>query len=92
MDTAPVRGVEAAWAAAVSTVPQEQVAEHREIVAAVKTLNQAELLGENELMFQLDRETRQPIIQIVDRKTREVVLQIPPEYVLRVAEQLRNSG
>jgi uncharacterized FlaG/YvyC family protein len=29
------------------------------------------------------------LIQVVDRKTREVVSQVPPEYVLRLAEDLK---
>ncbi|PYT33820.1 MAG: hypothetical protein DMG58_06315 [Acidobacteria bacterium] len=35
--------------------------------------------------------TRLPVIRIVNRKTNEVVDQIPPEYVLRLGEELRQA-
>ena len=40
----------------------------------------------------MDSETRRPIIRVEDRDTHEVVFQIPPEYVLRLAEDLRTSS
>jgi uncharacterized FlaG/YvyC family protein len=72
-------------------VAAELKLENRDIIAAVNTVNRTELLGENELAFQLDRESRRPVILIVDRKTKEVVQQIPPEYVLRVAADLKQN-
>ncbi len=71
----------------------EHSAENRDIVQAVKALNAAASFGDsNELTFLLDRNSRLPVIRIVDRKTKEVIDQIPPEYVLRMAEDLRQSG
>jgi uncharacterized FlaG/YvyC family protein len=71
-----------------ATPPAEQQApENRQIVVAVKALNESGMLGENrELAFVRDPRTQRPVIQVVDRTTREVISQIPPEYVLRLAE------
>ena len=67
-----------------------QVAENRELIQAVHTVNAADLMGQdNELSFLLDRETQRPILRLVDRKTNEVIRQIPPEYVLRMAREFR---
>jgi uncharacterized FlaG/YvyC family protein len=76
--------------APVETVPADQVAENREVVRAVKALNGSEMFGEeNELMFQRDQATKRMVVRIVNRTTKEVVSQIPPEYVLRLAEDLK---
>lgn len=70
----------------------ELQAEDRELIQAVKALNATEMFGQNsELTFVLDRETRRPLVRIVDRETREVIRQIPPEYALRIAEDLRTT-
>ncbi len=77
--------------ASAPVAPVEQPAEHREIIQAVKALNAAEMFGqENELLFHLDRQARRIVIQVVNRQTHEVVTQLPPEYVLRLAEDLRS--
>lgn len=77
-------------APAPSPVPGDKLPERRELVRAVKALNAAEYLGDqSELTFALDRQSRRPIVKIVDRRTNEVIRQIPPEYVLRMAEDLR---
>jgi len=77
-------------AAAVSPyTPPERIAEFGELIRAVKALNASDLLGNNrELSFGLDRETKRPVIRVVDRNTKEVIQQIPPEYALRLAEEL----
>jgi len=65
--------------------PQQQ-----ELIQAVKAVNVAELFGQNsELTFVLDRETRRPLVRLIDRTTNEIIRQIPPEYVLRMAAELR---
>jgi uncharacterized FlaG/YvyC family protein len=76
--------------AAVSPLPPpERVAENRELIRAVKALNGTGLFGsDRELSFGFDRETRHPVIRIVDRNTGEVIQQVPPEYALRMAEDL----
>jgi uncharacterized FlaG/YvyC family protein len=62
----------------------------RQIVAAVHEVNKAELMGQGrQLTFARDPETRRRVIQIVDQATGDVVDQLPPEAVLRLAEQLK---
>jgi len=71
----------------------EHAAEIRDIVQAVKALNAARTFGDqNEITFALDRTTKQAVIRIVDRQTQELVSQIPPDYVLRLAEDLKSPG
>jgi len=40
----------------------------------------------------VDSQTHKTIIRIEDSETHEVVMQIPPEYVLRLAQELRESS
>ena len=64
--------------------------EIRDVVQAVRALNQAEMFGEeNELQFQMDHATRRMLIRVVNRKTKEVVSQAAPEYVLGLARDLQ---
>src|ERR1041384_7346374 len=71
----------------MTTIPVDRAAQNREIVQAVKALNQTEMFGNgNELTFQRDQKTQRIVIRLVDRKTDEVVAQIPPEYVLELAK------
>jgi flagellar protein FlaG len=70
---------------------QQEVTERRELVKAIKAINATEFFGENyELTFVLDRETRRPLMRIIDRQTREVIRQLPPEYTLRLAEEIKS--
>ncbi len=64
----------------------QQAAERRQLFQAVKTVNESGQLGRNQLVFMVDSQTHRPIIRVEDRETHEVVLQIPPEYVLRLAQ------
>lgn len=78
---------------APSPVPVERLPEHRELIRAVKALNAVEYFDQNsELTFILDRETRRPVVRLVDRTTNEVIRQIPPEYVLRLAQEFKAGG
>ncbi len=84
LDTRPNDSATVATHPDISLVP-----ERRELIKAVKALNQTELFGENnELTFVMDRNTHRPVMRLVDRKTREVIRQLPPESVLRMAEDL----
>lgn len=65
--------------------------ESRQALQAAKSVNQSGILGENELVFMLDRQTHRLIFKLVDRNTQQVVSQIPPEYVLRLAHDLGSS-
>jgi flagellar protein FlaG len=77
-------------AAANLAAPFEKLPQHRELIQAVKAVNVADLFGQDsELTFVLDRETHRPLVRLVDRNTNEVIRQIPPEYVLRIAAELR---
>jgi len=59
----------------------------------VKAVNASGMFGTNsELTFVLDRETRRPVVRIVDRDTNELIRQIPPEYLLRIAEDLKGTA
>ena len=77
-------------APAPTTVPVDVAAQNREVVQAVKALNRTELFGhDNQLRFQKDARTGRMIVKVVNSKTNEVVSQIPPEYVLRLADDLK---
>jgi uncharacterized FlaG/YvyC family protein len=91
MDIPSVSTAPATWAPVPQPVSQEQRAETREIVTALKAVNKAEMFGQDqELTFVLNRDTQRAVIQLVNRKTREVIRQIPPEYVLARAKELRS--
>lgn len=78
--------------APVATAP-EVVAQNRELIQAVKSVNAAEHFGaDNELTFALDRHTQRPVIRVVDRNTKEVMQQIPPQYVLELAKRGESSA
>jgi uncharacterized FlaG/YvyC family protein len=78
--------------APVSTLP-EVVAQNRELIQAVKSVNAAEHFGaDNELTFLLERHTQRPIIRLVNTRTKEVIQQIPPQYVLEMAKRADDSG
>ena len=71
----------------------EQSSERKKLVEAVKAVNESNALGENqELTYVVDRATHRTLTRIIDRQTQEVVMQIPPEYVLRLAQQLKPSS
>jgi uncharacterized FlaG/YvyC family protein len=72
--------------------PAECATQTRDVVQAVKALNAAEMLGQdNELVFQMDRQARRMVVRLVNKKTKEAVSEIPPEYVLRMSEDLNQS-
>ena len=76
-----------------SPVPAERTPEQLVLIKAIKAVNAAEYFDQNsEMTFILDRETRRPVVRIVDKKTNEVLRQIPPEYVLRLADDLKRAG
>lgn len=91
MDTGSINPAATSLAASFATpYNTERLAEHKELIQAVRALNGAEIFGQNEeLTFVLDRETRKPLLRIVDRKTGEVIAQVPPEHVLRLSKTLQ---
>lgn len=80
----------AEFAASQNAATQETRAENRQVSQAVRQLNEAGALGDDsELTFALDRHTGRALVRIVDKKTNELIRQIPPEYVVRMAEEMR---
>jgi uncharacterized FlaG/YvyC family protein len=45
---------------------------------------------DEELAFQMDSATKHLVVQIINRNTKEVISQVPPEYVLRMAQNLKS--
>ena len=66
----------------------DQAAQRRQLMQAIKSVNDSGLLGNNELVFSVDRQTHRPIIRVEDRETHEIIFQAPPEYVLNLAQGL----
>ncbi|MGA3094962.1 MAG: flagellar protein FlaG [Bryobacteraceae bacterium] len=90
MDITAVSGAVTAPVAAAPEIPAEKAAENRSIVQAVQALNGTEMFGQgNTVIFQRDPETHRMVIQVINRETGDVISQIPPEYLLRMAEDLR---
>jgi uncharacterized FlaG/YvyC family protein len=81
--------------APVSAAPVavDSAAQNRQVVQAVKALNKSEMFGsDNGLEFQRDPESKRWVVKVVNRTTGDVVSQIPPEYVLRLAEDLKQKS
>lgn len=93
MDIRSPQGADAVLPIHTEPAKMKQLAENRELIHAVRTVNAADLMGQdNELSFTFDRETQRPIIRVVNRKNNEVILQLPPEYVLQLAKNLGAGG
>jgi uncharacterized FlaG/YvyC family protein len=69
-----------------------EAARQREVFAAAKSINASGYLGQNQIVFVMERGTNRAIMRIVDRETNEVVLQLPPEYVLQLAQELKAAS
>lgn len=91
MDVTAVDRSVAVPAPTVSTESVEKAAANRDVVQAVKALNSTEMFGDNELDFQKDPQTQRMVVRIINRKTKEVISQVPPEYVLRLAENWKQT-
>lgn len=91
MEVGKVEGIAGFAAAPINHAlsPQQRV-EQEQLIQAVAAVNEARVFGEStELTFSFDRRTNKLILQIVDRETQEVVRQIPPEFLRRLADDLR---
>ena len=92
MDVNAMNRIAQAMPAVATTVPVNGAAENREVVQAVKALNKTEMFGQaNDLVFQRDQQTQRMVVRVVNRTTKDVVSQIPPEYVLRLAEDMKRG-
>jgi flagellar protein FlaG len=89
MDISSMNSSAPAPAQPVSVEPADKAAQNRDVVQAVKAVNAAEMFGDNELEFQRDPQSHRMLIRVVNRKTKEVISQIPPDYVLRLAENMK---
>lgn len=91
MDPGAINPAASSIAAAFASQATDRRSEQREIIQAVRAVNRSEMLGnDNELKFVLDPDTRRPVVRIVNRETGEVLNQIPPERVLRMAQDLKS--
>jgi flagellar protein FlaG len=78
--------------ATAAPLPVDHAAENREVVQAVKALNETEMFGQdNQLRFQKDPRTGRIVVKVVNNKTNEVVSQIPAEYLLSLAQDLKQT-
>jgi uncharacterized FlaG/YvyC family protein len=75
-----------------SQVSVAEAAQRRQLLQAAQSVNDSGVLGQNQLVFVLDRQTHRAVIRVEDRTTHQVVSQIPPEYVLRLAQDLGSSA
>jgi uncharacterized FlaG/YvyC family protein len=75
-------------APAEPAAPAPVTEEQRALIQAVKAVNAAEVFGENkEITFVMDRQAKRMVVRIVNSENGKVVDQIPPEYLLRLAEE-----
>jgi len=89
MDVSSVSHVEQVLPAVPETANPNWLAENRELIQTVKSIDSAALFGDGtELTFALDRDSKRPVVRVINRQTHEVLWQAPPEYMLRVAETL----
>lgn len=78
--------------AAAASISADNASQNRQVVQAVKALNKSEMFGgDNGLEFQRDPESKRLVVKVVNRTTGDVISQIPPEYVLRLAEELKQK-
>jgi len=92
MNISPVQPIAFAEVSS-SSQSQEPASRRAELIQAVKAVNDSNALGDNnELTFVLDRNSHRTLTRVIDRKTQEVVMQIPPDYVLRLAEQIKRAA
>lgn len=75
------------------TQAQPVNAEQRALIRAVRTVNSAELFGQDkQLTFVKDQVTQRPVIRIISKDTGDVVAQIPAENVLLLAEEVNGAS
>lgn len=92
MEISAVNRTDAAMPVTAVSVPSEIASQNREVVQAVKAVNKSEMFGQDEeLNYQMDSSTKHLVVQIINRSTKEVISQVPPEYVLRMAQDLKSS-
>jgi uncharacterized FlaG/YvyC family protein len=84
-----IDGVTSSFPTNQPSLTSQDSAENRQVIAAVRKLNEAGSLGsEREFSYALDRQTKKLVVRIVNPATKDVIDQIPSEVVLKAAEQL----
>jgi len=81
-----------AGAATASVSAEPLAASQRQVAQAARVVNQSGELGRNQIVFSIDTQTRQRVVLIENKETHDVVQQIPPEYVLKLAQNLRDPS
>ena len=77
----------------INTIPVQTTTSNREVVQAVRAVNQSDLLGDrNQLTFQQDPRTQRVVVKLVNRDTGEVVSQIPSETIIGLAAELKKQS
>jgi uncharacterized FlaG/YvyC family protein len=93
MDVNALSRVTQAAPASATPVAVDTAAQNRQVVQAVKALNKSEMFGsDNGLEFERDPESKRWVVKVVNRTTGDVVSQIPPEYVLRLADDVKEKS
>ena len=93
MDVNSLSRITQAAPASATPVSADAASQNRQVVQAVKALNKTEMFGEdNGLEFQKDPDTKRWVVKVINRTTGDVISQIPPEYVLRLAEDVKQTG
>jgi len=91
MEISAINRTDPALPVAAVNVPPDIATQNRELVQAVKALNGAEMFGQDEeLDFEMDSATKRLVVRVINRNTKEVLSQVPPEYVLRMAQNLKS--
>ena len=79
------------FAAPADTPVQErrlELQQQKQLIQAVKRLNETELRGSNqELRIVVDEDSKKPAVRLVDRETQEILQEYPPKSILRRARQ-----
>lgn len=60
----------------------------RQVEDAVKNINDFFQVVQRTLQFSLDKDSGQMVVKVKDVKTDEVIRQMPPEYMLKLAEEM----
>jgi uncharacterized FlaG/YvyC family protein len=77
---------------ALPGAPVASPATNREVASAVQVLNQNGTAGPGrEFSIAIDGKSRVPVVRIVDSKTNELIEQIPSQYILDLAEQIKQE-
>ncbi|HEX3745228.1 MAG TPA: flagellar protein FlaG [Bryobacteraceae bacterium] len=93
MDVNALSRITQALPTSATPVSADHAAQKRQVIQAVKALNKSEMFGsDNGLEFQRDPASKHWVVKVINRSTGDVVSQIPPEYVLRLAATLKQTG